>query len=170
MTHLWTERNATITWNACWRGKLSERLQLKEWQNDFILCFFVRPNFWPLCFILTYYFLWCPCWCSSSILGKSAFFWLSSALPSYLYTSCLTSFLTVFPLSHCVSSVSEAQYFICFDWYLFKTDHSFFSLLYTPSPSLSCISSSLSHIVLNHYSWACKAQKCTCPPMIWAWV
>lgn len=92
------------------------------------------------------------------------------ALPSYLYTSQLTSFLTVFPAAVSSSSSSAQRLFICIDWYLFKTDCSFFSLLYTqpPSPSLPCISSSLSHVAPDHYSWACKAQKRTCPPMVLA--
>lgn len=35
---------------------------------------------------------------------------------------------------------------------------------------LRCISSSLSNLALNHYSWACRAQRRTCPLMVWSWV
>lgn len=63
------------------------------------------------------------------LLGKSDFF------SSYLYTSSLTSFLTVLPLS--LRLAAETQYlFISIDRYLFKTDHWLFSLHYTHSPSL----------------------------------
>lgn len=86
-------------------------------------------------------------------------------LPRLIFTPLLQLPLSLFFPSAIVSALRLKH-----STYSYVSTGSFFSLLYTQSPSLSLISSSLSHVVLNHYSSACKAQKCTCPPMVRAWV
>lgn len=42
--------------------------------------------------------------------------------------------------------------------------------IFSSSLPLRRISSSLSNLALDHYSWACRAQRRTCPLMVWSWV
>lgn len=168
----WTERNATITWKAHWRGGCKvarEKNEVtEERRSDLIRRFFVCPNFGSF-FHLSVLLPPGSLFVLFFQAGKNLFFTPSFAFPSYLHTCPLTSFLTVFPPPATVSPprLTHRRLFIRIDWYLFKTDQTFFSLLptsYLPSSP----SSSLSAVVLNHYFSACKAQKRTCPLMVCA--
>lgn len=88
----------------------------------------------------THDFLWDPCRC-----------WPCSDFSHLIVAPfALTSLLFVPPQPPSLLSV----------W---NTDH-------IPTHPAVSFSSSLSNLALNHYSWACRARRRTCPPMVWSWV
>lgn len=96
----WTERNATITWKAHWRGGCKvarEKNEVtEERRSDLIRRFFVCPNFGSF-FHLSVLLPPGSLFVLFFQAGKNLFFTPSFAVPSYLHTCPLTSFLTVFP-------------------------------------------------------------------------